>query len=131
MSSTGVPASALLVIALIAAWAPAQPDDVALAHLLEQLASSDFATRERATEGFLARGSNARAFLERARSGLDLEGRLRIDAILARLAGSEDAGGPREFEATLVDIDLREVPIGDAARRLARRRHASGHCGGE
>jgi len=109
---------ASVLTALTATLAVAQPGTAALDALLRDLGSSDFATRERATAGFLAHGPAARAFLEKAREGLDLEGRLRIDSILSRLEGDETTDSGPKFEPTLVDLDLREVPMGDAARRL-------------
>ncbi len=109
---------AALLTALTAVSAAGQPDAPTLDELLRDLGSSDFSTRERATAGFLSKGPAARGFLEKAREKLDLEGRLRIDSILSRLEGGEATDSGPLFEPTLVDLDLREVPTGEAARRL-------------
>lgn len=108
----------LTLLLALATGSPAQPDLTELQGLLKDLTSADFAAREKATDRILAIGEPSRKFLESARDDLDLEGRLRIDAILARLTTTNEATEAFTFEATRIDIELDEVPIGEAARRL-------------
>ena len=111
--------STLLVFAL-ATVAAAQPDISELEGLLKDLTSSDFAARERATGRILTIGEPSRKFLEASRNGLDLEGRLRIDAILSRLATTDETSQSFVFEPTRIDVDFNEVPIAEATRRLGQ-----------
>lgn len=106
-----------MVLAMGAA-VPAQPTEAELSDLLHALTSTDFDAREQATTRLVGLGEPARAFLEKAREGLDLEGKLRIDAILARLSTADPTVERVAFEPTIVDIDIEEEPIALAARQL-------------
>jgi len=106
------------MLILLSAPLFSQPPEQELSALLDDLTSTDFDAREKASTRLVAMGEPARAFLEKARESLDLEGRLRIDAILARLSTAAPSVEPVVFEPTIVDIDLQEVPIAVAAKRL-------------
>lgn len=112
------PSLTLVLLVALATPALAQPDVGELEDLLKDLTSTDFAARERATGRILAIGEASRVFLEAARNGLDLEGRLRVDAILSRLATADEASQGIVFESTRVHVDFDEIPIDEATRRL-------------
>ncbi|MAG56708.1 MAG: hypothetical protein CMJ83_10495 [Planctomycetes bacterium] len=106
-----------MVLSSVSALDAQPPEQAELQTLLDRLTSEDFGARERASDRFVALGAPARDFLTKMRKTLGLEARLRVDAILARL-GTETTRKTGKVTATLVSIELVEVPLAEAAARI-------------
>lgn len=98
---------------------PAVVIDPEVRALIEDLASDSYERRETATDALVARGGSVRPQLLLAREKADLEVRLRIDAILERIAAPVRALGKVPV-GTRVPHDIEPRPLGAALAELGR-----------
>lgn len=112
-------AACLLALSGLAAQersqAPAPPP--AIRELVRELTSSGFEARERATDALIAMGDAAHPELKALREELDLEGRMRVDAILAH---HESREADVDLTPRLLKIEFRDAPTGDVLAELSR-----------